>query len=535
MAPHDTHRNNGQPAAAPAPVVMVRQAAIATADSAARVWRRQVPAWVVSGGLHAALIAAILLSPGLNPPAESEAAPPEQVLETRIDEPQAEKQNFDTTDIGLDWSKETNYNVERIENVSVPGQVRPDEPVGFAGAPEGPPQTLPPPPGFGGGQGGGLQGDTAGAGALFGDAGGLLGGRNLPGAAFAGRSGATRQKMLQEGGGNAATEAAAARGLKYLQRIQKGDGRWVLDGSHTDDVAATGLALLPFLAAGQAHKPLRGEKESAYAKTVELGLGFLKTKQRPTGRFGARQLYGEAIATMAVCEAYGMTQDPTLKKPAQLALDFLVKAQKSDGGWRYQPGDGQSEEEKRSDTSVTGWCLQALQSGYLAGLAVPRDALNKVGRFLDKVQGQGGAVYGYLGPGGSPSMTAVGLLCRQYLGWGPKNPALVAGVENLKRILPERGKGDIYYYYYATQVVHFFGGDDWGKVWNPRMRELLLETQDRGTSPANGSWPPDGTITGRGGGRLTTTCLSLLTLEVYYRHLPLYKRDGSGLTAVEGF
>src|SRR5262249_29875859 len=142
-----------------------------------------------------------------------------QVVETRVEDAPEAKQNFENTDIGLDPTKETNFNIDRIDTVSVPGKFRPDEPVGITGAPDGAPQTLPPPPGFGGGRGGGVAGDLAGSGKMFGDVGGWLGGVNLPGAAFTGRSGATRQKMLVEGGGNAASEAAVARGLKYLQRV----------------------------------------------------------------------------------------------------------------------------------------------------------------------------------------------------------------------------------------------------------------------------------------------------------------------------
>jgi len=234
-------------------------------------------------------------------------------------------------------------------------------------------------------------------------------------------------------------------------------------------------------------------------------------------------MYGEAIATMAVCEAYGMTQDVSLKKPAQLGLDYLVKGQHAAGGFRYRP-------KEPGDTSVTGWCLQALKSGYLAGLSVPREAMTKVGSYLDSVKTQDGAAYGYTGPGASLNMTAVGLLCRQYLGWGPKNPALVAGVESLKKNLPTKGKTETYYVYYASQVMHFFGGDDWLKVWNPKMRDLLIDTQDNSPTPATrGSWPADRSVTGREGGRHTATCLSLLTLEVYYRHLPLYKRDSTAI------
>jgi hypothetical protein len=115
--------------------------------------------------------------------------------------------------------------------------------------------------------------------------------------------------------------------------------------------------------------------------------------------------------------------------------------------------------------------------------------------------------------GGSARVDAI-LLCRQYLGWGPKNPNLIAGVERLKKNLPAKGRSEIYYLYYASQVMHFYGGDDWLKVWNPKMRDLLIETQDNSGRPATaGSWPAESTLTGNGGGRHTATCLSLLTLE----------------------
>src|SRR5262249_38734896 len=208
---------------------------------------------------------------------------------------------------------------------------------------------------------------------------------------------------------------------QWLQRQQKSNGNWVIDGSAKDDIAATGLALLPFLAAGETHKPPPG-KETRYTRTVENGLKYLLGKQRANGDFsGKRDMACNALATFALCEAYAMTCDPTLKRSAQLALDFVVKAQHPAGGWRYNPGDP-------GDTSVTGWCLQALKSGYLAGLSVPRETMSKVGNFLDTVKADaGGSGYGYTETNEKRSMTAVGLLRRQYLGWGPQDPKLIAG------------------------------------------------------------------------------------------------------------
>jgi hypothetical protein len=61
------------------------------------------------------------------------------------------------------------------------------------------------------------------------------------------------------------------------------------------------------------------------------------------------------------------------------------------------------------------------------------------------------------------------------------------------------------------------------------MRDILIDTQDQGLNPdrrdQKGSWDPSGDPWGGELGRLGDTSLKLLTLEVYYRHLPLYRRE----------
>ena len=62
--------------------------------------------------------------------------------------------------------------------------------------------------------------------------------------------------------------------------------------------------------------------------------------------------------------------------------------------------------------------------------------------------------------------------------------------------------------------------------WNRQVRRVLIETQCRDGSCANGSWDPEypgQDAWGAKGGRLFVTSLSALTLEIYYRYLSLYK------------
>jgi hypothetical protein len=338
--------------------------------------------------------------------------------------------------------------------------------------------------------------------------------------------------MVREGGGNARSEAAVAAGLKWLAQHQGPDGRWSLDGFHqhgkcncsgrgrSNDVAATAFGLLPFLAAGETHK----NSKALYQKQVRDGLKYLVNKQNKEGNFGGG-MYAQGLAAIAMCEAYGLTTDPVLKSSAQRALDYIIKAQNDKGGWDYSPRGPES------DTSIGGWQVMALKSGQMAGLDVPTRVLLGASKFLDANATNDGATYGYRGPGSTPTMSAVGLLCRQYLGWGPRTPGLVAGVDKLKQTPPAPSYNNIYYYYYATQVMHHMGGEAW-EFWNPKMRDLLIDKQDQGSDAQRrhqtGSWSPTGVTHGEAGGRIMVTSLALLTLEVYYRHLPLYRRDLGG-------
>jgi hypothetical protein len=133
-----------------------------------------------------------------------------------------------------------------------------------------------------------------------------------------------------------------------------------------------------------------------------------------------------------------------------------------------------------------------------------------------------GSRYAYQTQAGATlTLTAEGLLCRQYLGWAHDDPRLNLGVDYLVQNLPDYSKRNVYYWYYATQVLHHMEGDAW-RQWNEPMRKMLPEHQEtRGKE--RGSWDPKGDRWGDAGGRLYVTCLSLYTLEVYYRHLPLYQ------------
>ena len=343
------------------------------------------------------------------------------------------------------------------------------------------------------------------------------------GAALTGREAGNKQALLAKYGGTRVTEEAVALALGWLKRQQRSDGTWSLTGPYSNGgfpenrVAATAMALLAFQGAGIT--PQTGKYKAEVAK----GARALLSMQQRDGFFkwpsGSQhhQLYAHAQAMIAICELYGMTKNPKYKKPAEKAVQFAVRSQTPQGGWRYQIGVD-------ADLSVTGWFLMGLQSARMAGLEVPKETLYRISEFLDSLQTSGGSRYRYRrGEGGAtPSMTAEGLLCRQYLGWEQDDPRLVRGVRTLvaRRIDYRGGSPDVYYWYYATQVCHHQGGEAWER-WNAAMRERVPHAQVK-VGKEKGSWDPRRDAWGNLGGRLYTTCLSTYMLEVYYRHLPIY-------------
>ena len=246
-------------------------------------------------------------------------------------------------------------------------------------------------------------------------------------APFSGRSGLTCAKLVRREGGSAASEQAVEDGLEWLVRHQRDDGSWSLNfqdrcqgtpctaqAATESDTAATGLALLPLLGAGYIHTV-----KSRHQEPVRRGLDWLISHQQPDGDLfmgppGSAYMYSHAIAAMAICEGFGLSGDPKLRKPAQRAIEFIINSQDpSGGGWRYSPG-------QPGDTSVFGWQIFALRSGHMAGIKIPRKVLKGCSRYLDTASDQQRVLYSYQ-PGRSASavMTAEGLVSRQLLGWPP--------------------------------------------------------------------------------------------------------------------
>jgi biopolymer transport protein ExbD len=342
------------------------------------------------------------------------------------------------------------------------------------------------------------------------------------------------------GTGSDAVQAA----LKWLARHQGPDGMWRCadfakicdaakacsgEGTGSDyDMGVTGLALLAFLGAGNTHT--RGMHKG----TVKNALKALKDRQTPDGCFGRKTgggvwIYNHMICTFAWCEAYSLTRSVLLESWAQKAVDFLVSCQNPDSGWRYGVRPGQS------DTSCTIWAVLALTSARLARREIPAGTFEGARKWLDKVTDGPSSRTGYLTPGdpgsrltsahknfdSSEAMTAGALAARMFMGAQPRDPVIEGGWALLEAGLPAWDKStrkvDLIYWYFGTQVAFRRGGGDW-QSWATALGDALIPKQ-RKTGCAAGSWDPSGPW-GSVGGRVYSTALAALALEIYCRFPP---------------
>ncbi len=354
-----------------------------------------------------------------------------------------------------------------------------------------------------------------------------------------------RTALAQRAGASLASEQAVERALEWLAKHQDADGRWdggtvkYRDGHVADtddtftihcppgdicfgecfygeaDTALTGLSLLAYLGAGYTHV------DGTYKDTVGRGLNFLRQSQKPDGDLRGASLavgmYCHSMATLALCEAYALTGDPALRLPVEKGVTFLLRSRAADGlAWRYAPGD------KTGDTSILGWVVMVLKSAKTVGIPIPAPVQGGIATWLDRVSTGRKAGLASYQPGAkvTPTITAEAWACRQFLEMGGPGPASDEAATSLLDNPSDRGEFNIYYLYYGTLAMYQHGGSAWS-TWNARVRDQVVARQQTKGHKA-GSWDPDDSPYGTHGGRIYTTALATLTLEVYYRFLRLY-------------
>lgn len=356
-----------------------------------------------------------------------------------------------------------------------------------------------------------------------------------------------REKALLQFGGTDASEAAVDMSLKWMASVQNPAGYWGTgdyggagaagannmppqNTGRDADVGVTALAVLAFL--GKLNTVDQGE----YSPQVNKALRWLVSQQTTkswgegwgstAGYLGGNAtefdaMYCHAMATFALGEAYAMSRDNPqaqwLRSPLEQAVYFILDVQNVDGGWRYIKG------QREGDMSIFGWQVMALKSAEAAGMVIDPQRKLRMQKFLQQRQlGQaGGGLAGYRSnEAANAAVIAEALYCRQVLGLAQDNQSTQAAIQMMMENLPRKTTLNFYYWYYGTLAMHHHGGPQW-ETWNVTVRDLLVAEQ-RNSGPLAGSWDPRD-IWGGYGGRMYSTAIATLSLEVYYRYLPLYR------------
>lgn len=305
---------------------------------------------------------------------------------------------------------------------------------------------------------------------------------------------------------------AVSRGLGFLAKQQREDGSFGTRG-YARNVGVCSLAGMAFLASGST--PGRGQ----YARQIDQCIEYLLAHSSDEGFIAAADaasrgpMYGHGFATLFLCEAYGMSEQPGLRDTIGQAVNVIVSAQNAEGGWRYQP------ESSDADISVTVCQVMALRAARNAGIAVPRETIDRSTAYVKACQNQDGGFRYMLSTGRDPTSefarSAVGVVSLYNAGIY-EGSEIDRGLAYLMKFLPGQNEnsGSGYYFYgqyYASQAMWHAGGPAWQR-WFPAIRDQLVARQR-----ADGSWMDS--ICAEYG-----TAMAAIVLQVPNNYLPILQR-----------
>jgi len=302
------------------------------------------------------------------------------------------------------------------------------------------------------------------------------------------------------------------RGLEYLARTQQPDGSWA-GGQQGGGI--TGMCLMAFLAHGE--DPNFGRYRLEIQRAVR---NIIESQNASTG-YIPNSMYHHGFAMLALSEAYGAVDDTLLwdgeggrnqrsiGEALELAVRCALTAQKKNryGAWRYSPTTTDA------DTSVSGAVLVGLLAARNAGIEIPDENIDKaLGYFQSMTSGSG--TVGYSGSASAGQSMARSSIAALVFAVGKRRewPQYAATSKYIAGNLGHQEGGHPFYFeYYVAQALFQSDFEAWTK-WKRENTARLRTMQQE-----------DGSITGSYGPAYATS-MSLLSLALDYRLLPIYER-----------
>lgn len=317
-----------------------------------------------------------------------------------------------------------------------------------------------------------------------------------------------RLERLKATGGTPACEDAVVKSLDWIMQHQKPDGSWY----ETNRAAATGLSLLAYL--GHCETPLseRYGESVLKATTFLIGQSTANKGLLIDDPNDPLSLHEHAIATMALAEAYILNNQlqihiPGHEEAVRLAAKHILDSALKTGGWSV------SKDSKSADTTLTCLNLQALKVCFLTNILSPqlKSHVKKALAVLKARKDQPGTlalVYHQWAEGDTPAARAAheAINKRKDFRWTP-------------------AQTDLWTLYFDTQALFLRGGQTWTDFNASLLPELLKAQAPDGsfTDPGEPTTSPSAPLSNLLNGKSAKhfqTCLSTLTLEVYYRSTP---------------
>lgn len=309
------------------------------------------------------------------------------------------------------------------------------------------------------------------------------------------------------------TDAAIESGLHWLSGQQQADGSFGVTARYRSNPGVTGLCGLAFLSSGAT--PGRGR----YGEHLKNAIRFVVSCARPSGyivdedwKYYHGPMYGHGFATLFLAEVYGMEADQSVRDVLLRAVQLIVESQNDQGGWRYTP------ESDEADISVTVCQAMALRAARNAGIAVPKETIDRCVAYIESSQNpDGGFRYRLQEAAESKFPRSAAALVALYTSGVYEGPVIEQGLSYVMEFLPgeDRSRNEEYYYYgqyYAAQAVWHAGGDRW-RAWFPGIRDELIGLQLR-----EGRWS-DPWI-----GDEYSTAMALIVLQIPNGYLPIFER-----------